>query len=223
MRSAPARARVLQGGRGHGAAPVADRGPLCTAPRCRPRVGQGLDWPGVRPPPPSPPLARLLDLTRRRGAGGARRALAERRCWRARRPTPRPGVQALSFHVLRWLGGATEAARAAGAEDPAAERRRPAGHRPGAAVADRRAAALRRPHPGRPGRGRRAPPHAGGGRLHQRRAAPLPARARRPGGRGRGTAGGRLQPPAVVDRAHQAGLAGTLAGAAGRRPTGTRR
>jgi 16S rRNA (cytosine967-C5)-methyltransferase len=56
---------------------------------------------------PSPPLQRLLDLTADAvQAVQAGRSLNDQL---ARVPADaRPGVQALSFHVLRWLGGATE-------------------------------------------------------------------------------------------------------------------
>lgn len=57
--------------------------------------------------PPSPPLQRLLDLTADAvQAVQAGRSLNDQL---ARVPAEaRPGVQALSFHVLRWLGGALE-------------------------------------------------------------------------------------------------------------------
>ncbi len=57
--------------------------------------------------PPSPPLQRLLDLT----ADAVQAVQAGRSLNDALARVPaeaRPGVQALSFHVLRWLGGATE-------------------------------------------------------------------------------------------------------------------
>jgi hypothetical protein len=47
----------------------------------------------------------------------------------------RPGVQALSFHTLRWLGSATVARERLVPKPPAAQRGRAAGHRAGAAVA----------------------------------------------------------------------------------------
>ena len=56
---------------------------------------------------PSPPLQRLLDLTA--DAVQAVRAGRSLNDQLARVPADaRPGVQALSFHVLRWLGGALE-------------------------------------------------------------------------------------------------------------------
>jgi 16S rRNA (cytosine967-C5)-methyltransferase len=65
---------------------------------------------------PSPPLSRLLDLT-----ADAVRAVRDGRSLNdvlARvPPDARPGVQALSFHALRWLGGALEV-RAAVAPKP---------------------------------------------------------------------------------------------------------
>jgi 16S rRNA (cytosine967-C5)-methyltransferase len=56
---------------------------------------------------PSPPLQRLLDLTADAvQAVQAGRSLNDQLARVP--PDARPGVQALSFHVLRWLGGATE-------------------------------------------------------------------------------------------------------------------
>ena len=66
---------------------------------------------------PSPPLARLLDLT-----ADAVQAVRDGRSLNdllARVPADaRPGVQALSFHVLRWLGGAIEARQAMAPKTP---------------------------------------------------------------------------------------------------------
>jgi len=62
------------------------------------------------PTEPSPPLARLLDLT-----ADAVQAVRDGRSLNdvlARQAADvRPGVQALAFHALRWLGSATEARR----------------------------------------------------------------------------------------------------------------
>ncbi|GAB4042734.1 MAG: 16S rRNA (cytosine(967)-C(5))-methyltransferase RsmB [Rubrivivax sp.] len=66
---------------------------------------------------PSPPLSRLLDLTADavmavQGGRSLNDALA-------RVPAEaRPGVQALSFHVLRWLGGALEVRSAVAPKPP---------------------------------------------------------------------------------------------------------
>jgi 16S rRNA (cytosine967-C5)-methyltransferase len=66
---------------------------------------------------PSPPLARLLDLT-----ADAVQAVRDGRSLTdalARLPPDaRPGVQALSFHVLRWLGGALEVRAAVAPKTP---------------------------------------------------------------------------------------------------------
>lgn len=66
---------------------------------------------------PSPPLARLLDLT-----ADAVLAVRDGRSLNdvlARVPADaRPGVQSLSFHVLRWLGGATEVRQAVAPKTP---------------------------------------------------------------------------------------------------------
>lgn len=66
---------------------------------------------------PSPPLARLLDLT-----ADAVQAVRDGRSLTdalARVPADaRPGVQALSFHALRWLGGALEARAAMAPKAP---------------------------------------------------------------------------------------------------------
>jgi 16S rRNA (cytosine967-C5)-methyltransferase len=60
------------------------------------------------PPAASPPLARLLEHTA--DAVQAVRAGQSLTDVLGRLPAPlRPGVQALSFHTLRWLGSATEA------------------------------------------------------------------------------------------------------------------
>ncbi len=75
----------------------------------------GARLPGVSAP--SPPLARLLDLS-----ADAVQAVRDGRSLNdvlARVPADaRPGVQALSFHVLRWLGGATEARQAMAPKTP---------------------------------------------------------------------------------------------------------
>lgn len=68
-------------------------------------------------PPPSLPLARLLDLTAEfvQGVRGGRSATD----LLARCPAPaRPGVQALGFDVLRRLGGATEVRRLVAPKPP---------------------------------------------------------------------------------------------------------
>ena len=75
----------------------------------------GARLPGVSAP--SPPLARLLDLT-----ADAVQAVRDGRSLNdllARVPVDaRPGVQALSFHVLRWLGSAIEARQAMAPKTP---------------------------------------------------------------------------------------------------------
>jgi 16S rRNA (cytosine967-C5)-methyltransferase len=69
------------------------------------------------PNEPSPPLARLLDHT-----ADAVQAVREGRSLNdalARQGADvRPGVQALSFHVLRWLGSATEVRRLVAPKTP---------------------------------------------------------------------------------------------------------
>ena len=132
------------------------------------------------PSPPagaSPPLARLLEQTADavqavRGGKSLTDALA--RC-----PADlRPGVQSLSFHTLRWLGSATEvrAQLAPKTPPPAVDALLvtalallwPAGDGPlpyaEHTLVDQAVSA-------------RARAHAGGGQLHQRRAAALSARA----------------------------------------------
>jgi len=71
------------------------------------------------PAPAGIPLARLLDLTADAVMGVRQgRSLND---LLARTPADaRPGVQALSFHVLRWLGGATEARAAMAPKSPPA-------------------------------------------------------------------------------------------------------
>ncbi len=67
----------------------------------------GLDWPVVNHAHPSLPLSRLLDLTAdavQAVRGGQSLTEVLSRC----PADARPGVQALSFHVMRWLGGAAE-------------------------------------------------------------------------------------------------------------------
>ncbi len=81
--------------------------------RCRRRARSApLRLPHVNPAhPAAPALSRLLDLTSDAVQGvRAGRSLTDllARC----PPDARPGVQALSFHVMRWLGGAGEVRRA---------------------------------------------------------------------------------------------------------------
>ena len=159
------------------------------------------------------PLWRLLEHGRR-AAGRARRPLAHRRAGTLpSRPAPRRAGAQLPHAAL--AGQRQRGACATGAQDAGAAGRCTAGHRAGAAVA-RRDTAVCRTRAGRPGRDGRAPPRAGGGRLRQCRPAALPARARHRRGRRAAHAAGRLEPPAVVDRAGPARLASTLARAPGR-------
>ena len=102
---------------------------------------------------------------------------------------------------------------APGTEGTTTECRRPARRRAGPALA-RRSPALCRAHPGRSGGDGGAATHAGSSRLHQCRAAALPARARRHRPGRAAHADGHVQPPAVVDRARQARLACGLGSAA---------
>ena len=161
----------VRGAPGAGGAVRLSAAPRAGARRCRARLPAMTVPPGRAdapldcgvPPHPlfaSLPLARLLDPPRTRCGVRGGRSLTD--AGAAARPT-RPGAQALRFHVLRWLGGATEVRAAARAEDAAAGRRRAAGQRARAAVAAARRRPTR-PHAGRPGRARGAPAHPGCGR-----------------------------------------------------------
>src|SRR5206468_6079617 len=85
----------------------------------RPALDAALRLPGVTPAAstPSLPLARLLDLT----ADAVQQVRAGKSLTDviARVPAEaRPAVQALAFHVMRWLGGATEVRKHVAAKAP---------------------------------------------------------------------------------------------------------
>ena len=170
---------------------------------------------------PSPPLWRLLDQTADalqavRGGRSLTDVLA--RC-----PAElRPGVQALSFHTLRWLGSASEARALLAPKTPAPavdallvtalallwpdETPPYAEH----ALVDQAVTAVRH----------RTPPAAGFVNAVLRRFL-----RERDGDRGRRAAhaAGRLEPPAVVDRTRAARLAPASGRGCWPRPTAARR
>ena len=162
-------------------------------PHCAPAHGRPC-WPAARLPrdrPPTPLAAAVRGCSTRPPTPCRRCAPAARSptCWRAARPSCAPGAQALSFHVLRWLGAPRGCARC---WRPRRRRRRstPCCCTALALLWPGERAALRRAHAGRPGGDAARQRTPAGGRLRQRRAAPLPARARRAGGRGAAHAGG---------------------------------
>ena len=124
---------------------------------------------------------------RRRGGGRARRA-SRRRAALARRRRPSCGPARRRWRSRRCANSA--APKHCGSCWRAARRRRPADALLCTALAlvlARRRCALRGVHAGRPGggSGQARHRHARPGQLHQRLPAPLPARARRAGGRDR--------------------------------------